>query len=345
MIYSFLGWICEVVYCSIPAKKIVNRGFLAGPYCPIYGFGALIILFLLHPFMENPPLLFVFAVIATTLLEYVTSWAMEALFGIRWWDYSNEKLNLNGRICLKNSLIFGVLSVIIAYLVHPLTSQLVMGIGSEYKRVIASLLVAAVAIDLITTLNALYKLDERLKKLKALLETAEKYNAEYTWFDKRDLQGSFLRLEEICAKTGDSLLLETTQKIRGLTMRENPGRRFLAAFPNMKHRAFEERLSGFMARFKDRSDKVHESIWKVSKRWAGITTRKACSGVKSFASGLNFYKLFWVFFISSVICYIVETIFCFVTQGYSGSLQGLIYGPFSQIYGFGAVIIKLYLYS
>lgn len=193
MLYSFLGWICEVVYCSIPAKKIVNRGFLAGPYCPIYGFGALIILFLLHPFKVNPPLLFVFAVIATTLLEYVTSWAMEALFGIRWWDYSNKKYNLNGRIYMQNSLIFGALGVILTYLVHPLTLQLVLGISSEYKRVIASLLLAAVAIDLITTLNTLVKLNERLKKLKALLEMAEKYNAEYTWFDGRDLKGSFLR--------------------------------------------------------------------------------------------------------------------------------------------------------
>lgn len=158
MLYSCLGWICEVIYCSIPTKKFVNRGFLAGPYCPIYGFGALIILFLLQPFKGNPLLLFVFAVIATTMLEYVTSWAMEALLGIRLWDYSNRKMNLNGRICIKNSLIFGVLGVIVTYLVHPLTSQLVIGIGSEYKRVIALLLLATIAVDFVLTLKNLNKL-------------------------------------------------------------------------------------------------------------------------------------------------------------------------------------------
>jgi len=134
-----------------------------------------------------------------------------------------------------------------------------------------------------------------------------------------------------------------TKKIHDLTMRENPGRRLLAAFPNMRHRAFEERLSAFMTRLRERGDKVQESLWKISSRWISKTARKAGEGVKSFAYGLNFYKLFWIFFVSSVIGYVLETIFCFVTLGYIESRQGLIYGPFSPIYGFGAVIMVVFL--
>lgn len=306
-LYSVMGWVCEVIYCSVPAKKFINRGFLAGPYCPIYGFGALIILFLLRPFTENLPLLFLFAVIATILLEYVTSWGMEKLFGIRWWDYSDKKLNLDGRICLENSLMFGALGVVLTYLVHPFALQLIMVIGSEYKRVLASLLFAVIAIDLVTTLNALYKLDERVKKLKAALES------------------------------------NAIEKIRSLAARENPGRRLLAAFPNMKHQFFGERLSVFIEKLKDTREEVRESIWKTSRRWIQQKTCAVGETIKPFAHGLNFYKLFWIFFISSITGYVVETIFCFVTLGYIESRQGLIYGPFSPVYGLGAVIMVVFL--
>lgn len=84
MIYSFLGWICECIYCSIPAKKLINRGFLSGPYCPIYGFGATAVILALEPVLYQPILLFGCGILVTSALEYITSWAMEALFHTKW---------------------------------------------------------------------------------------------------------------------------------------------------------------------------------------------------------------------------------------------------------------------
>lgn len=99
-LYSFIGWACEELYCSIPAKRWVNRGFLKGPVCPIYGCGALMALFLLRPLYPWPLALFFGAVVASGVLEYFTGWAMEKLFHTRWWDYSHRRFHLQGRVCL-----------------------------------------------------------------------------------------------------------------------------------------------------------------------------------------------------------------------------------------------------
>ncbi|HBB29668.1 MAG TPA: hypothetical protein DC000_10580, partial [Clostridiales bacterium] len=103
IMYSVIGWICEVIFCSIPEKKFINRGFLNGPLCPIYGFGALIVIFFLTPFKDSIFLVFIFGLIVTSTLEYFTSYAMEKLFHSKWWDYSNNRFNINGRVCLLNS--------------------------------------------------------------------------------------------------------------------------------------------------------------------------------------------------------------------------------------------------
>ena len=97
IIYSFLGWLWEEIICSIQARKLVSRGFMSGPYCPIYGFGALIYLVLMH-FTERPVELFFLGGILACTLEYITSYLMEKLFKARWWDYSKRFLNINGRV-------------------------------------------------------------------------------------------------------------------------------------------------------------------------------------------------------------------------------------------------------
>lgn len=120
IIYAFVGWCMEVTLISIQNKRFVNRGFLIGPYCPIYGFGALFITIFLGRYEYDPLVLFVMAVVACGILEYLTSWAMEIIFKARWWDYSNAKFNLNGRVCLRNLVAFGLLGMLITYVLNPI---------------------------------------------------------------------------------------------------------------------------------------------------------------------------------------------------------------------------------
>lgn len=132
-IYSFLGWVCECIYCGIGARRFINRGFLEGPYCPIYGWGALIVLYALEPFKNNLVLLFFAGMILTSLLEYATSVVMEKMFHSTWWDYSNRRFNLNGRICLRNSVMFGVMGVVVVRIIHPVIDSFLIKIRRQFR--------------------------------------------------------------------------------------------------------------------------------------------------------------------------------------------------------------------
>ena len=112
MAYSVFGWVIEVIGKFITKGKFINRGFLIGPYCPIYGSGALLMTFLLNRYVNDKMVLFIMAIVVCSILEYTTSYVMEKIFHIRWWDYSNYKFNINGRICIATMIPFGILGVL-----------------------------------------------------------------------------------------------------------------------------------------------------------------------------------------------------------------------------------------
>ena len=120
MVYAVAGWIMEVTCKSIEAKKFINRGFMIGPYCPIYGWGAIFITILLHRYTDDWIALFFMSVITCGILEYLTSYVMEKLFHARWWDYSRRKYNINGRVCLETLIPFGILGLAVMYVTNPL---------------------------------------------------------------------------------------------------------------------------------------------------------------------------------------------------------------------------------
>ena len=119
IIYSIIGWIVETSYVYISTKKFVDRGFLVGPYCPIYGSGAVLMILYLTQYKDNILTVFILSTVICSILEYLTSYIMEVLFKTRWWDYSTQKFNLNGRICGKNSLLFGLAGILVIYIIHP----------------------------------------------------------------------------------------------------------------------------------------------------------------------------------------------------------------------------------
>lgn len=119
ILYSFIGWIIEVINSLIMRKKVVNRGFLIGPYCPIYGFGTLFMVLLLTKYQDDPFGLFVKSMVICAVLEYFTSLLMEKMFKMRWWDYSKRKFNIDGRICLETMVMFGFGGLVVIYLLNP----------------------------------------------------------------------------------------------------------------------------------------------------------------------------------------------------------------------------------
>ena len=129
-VYSFIGYLIEIIRVSIMEKKIVlSRGYLIGPYLPIFGFGSLMMVYCLSRYQGDNVVIFVFSVVICCLLEYFTSLIMEKIFKIRWWDYSNRKFNINGRICLENSIYFGISGVCLLSFLSPLVSNLIYDFG------------------------------------------------------------------------------------------------------------------------------------------------------------------------------------------------------------------------
>ena len=139
MIYSFLGWCCECVYCSIGQKKLVNRGFMTGPFCPIYGFGALGIIYFLTFLPDSVSIVFLGSMFIASLLEYITGATMEKIFHTRWWDYSEHRFNLNGHVCLLNAVLFGILGVALKFDLHPTFRAVVLPLSYEFKMVFCGL--------------------------------------------------------------------------------------------------------------------------------------------------------------------------------------------------------------
>ena len=172
--YSFIGWVLETVYCSIPAQKFVYRGFLVGPVCPIYGFGAIAVVLILTPFTHHPELVFLFGMILTSLLEYTSSVLLEKLFNKSFWDYSDRKFNVNGRICLMNSSIFGALSLFLIYVLHPLFISLLQGLSIMAIPGIAVSLTLVFCIDLFVSVRNTLDFNREMGKLSDLTDKIEK---------------------------------------------------------------------------------------------------------------------------------------------------------------------------
>lgn len=151
MFYSFAGWLLEVILGMLEHKKVVNRGFLIGPICPIYGTGAIILSLLLHT-NNSIPLIIIVSLVGGALLEYGASWLMEKIFRVRWWDYSNKPGNINGRICLESVIAFGIFGVLIVKVTTPFFLWTISLLPEMWLYVIAGLLVAWMVFDIILSL-------------------------------------------------------------------------------------------------------------------------------------------------------------------------------------------------
>ena len=168
--YSMIGWIAETLLCSVIAGKFINRGFLSGPVCPIYGFGALLICVVLGPLQDDLPLLFASAVLLTSTLEYLTGFALETLFHAKYWDYSSRRCNLQGRVCLGNSLVFGIASVLTLRVLQPVLLQIIALVPELFQMIAGSVLLAYFLLDSVFTANTLVRLNGRLAELQQVLD-------------------------------------------------------------------------------------------------------------------------------------------------------------------------------
>lgn len=178
-VYAFLGWCMEVCFAALVSGKFVNRGFLNGPVCPIYGFGVVIVLGALEPLRDNALLLFLGAVVLTSLLELVTGFLLEKIFHQHWWDYSNEPFNIGGYICLRFSIAWGFACLFVVEFLHPTVQALIQLIPHGFGIVLLCVFACSLAVDLVATVRAITHLNRQLSQIDELAGKIKEMSNEF----------------------------------------------------------------------------------------------------------------------------------------------------------------------
>lgn len=232
LIYSFLGWFLESVYKTVYAKKFVNSGFLIGPVCPIYGIGAMIMYIFLSGYNNNPLHVFVIGFVVLSIWEYIVAWALEKIFNEKYWDYSNKKFNLDGRVCLLNSIFWGVLGVLFTYFIHPFVQSQIVKVNSI---VLIVLTIACVIIIIIDMIISIIKLNSITKKLNDIKEIREQIKIKL--LELKDLKNTKVSLKDSIQLVIEDLKEEET-KLKEKLFKQTE--RIRKAFPTMKSEKFKQ---------------------------------------------------------------------------------------------------------
>lgn len=276
MVYAFAGWCTEVAYAGLNKGEFVNRGFLNGPYCPIYGFGVLIVVIVLTPLKGNLLFLFLGSVLLTTLLEYLTGLVLEKVFGNKWWDYSDLPFNIQGYVCLKFSILWGLGCMFIMTVIHPGIYKMIQWIPQKMGIGILVVFFIAFVIDAVVTINTILKFNRKIKMLEDvagkmhrlsdeigedifervsdLMEKAEEMEEyleekrvdaqEYMDEKRADVQEARIRLESV-RKEYRTLLAD---KQKGF-------RRLAKAFPNMTSKEHDKALQHYKEYLQKKNEK------------------------------------------------------------------------------------------
>ncbi|MBP5359480.1 MAG: putative ABC transporter permease [Treponema sp.] len=182
ILYSFIGWTIEVAFHAVTIGKIINRGFLAGPICPVYGFGMIAVLFIMSFLPVNPEtgqvntwLTFLTGSIFTTLVELIAGWGLDKLFHARWWDYSDMPFNFHGYICLAFCIIWGLAVTLALKVLHPFIHSITVAlIPQKYGIFILAFLYTATIVDAVITILSALEINKDMERLNALRDTMRK---------------------------------------------------------------------------------------------------------------------------------------------------------------------------
>ena len=255
-VYGFLGWCTEVIFAAFKQHRFVNRGFLNGPICPIYGVGVTLVIACLEAFQSNLLLLYISSVILVTVLEGVTGWAMDKLFHNKWWDYSKLPFNIGGYVCLLFSLIWGVACVFIVYFVHPLIHQVLSLIPHTAGIALIAILGIALLSDIIVTTSAIVKFNQYLELLKHITDElhaisnqigAELYQNVMHVLDMQE--SSRQKLDDVKLEVSEEIRMQIVElKTRAQNLGEKvpkPARRLFKAFPKLESRNYKSQLELF----------------------------------------------------------------------------------------------------
>ena len=294
IIYAFIGWCAEVSFAAVDSGKFVNRGFLNGPYCPIYGCGVVIVVAVLTPIKESLFILFLGSMLWSTVLEFLTGFILEKVFHNKWWDYSDKPFNIMGYVCLKFSILWGLACTFIMKVLHPSIYKFITIIPHVLGIILLSIIMTAFFIDLGVTVSTILKFNKRLKLMDEVAQkmhqlsdeigeniyegvTTVKEKSEEVQDKAGELRGKFEEKTDAVREAFAENLLESkteyehrkeaakkeyeelTKKYKELITQKNFGfKRLMEAFPDMISRDQNEILKKYKKQFNIRLKREKE---------------------------------------------------------------------------------------
>ncbi len=252
LIYSIAGWILESVYRSFCEKRIVNSGFLNGPLCPIYGVGAIIMLLFLRYFKDDIVLLFIISFLVFSAWEYIVGVLLEKIFKTKYWDYSDQKFNLKGRICLFNSVCWGILGVIFIHFIHPFVINILQNINPTILKIIFITISFIFMIDTVISIIKIKGIRATLDKIEELNEQIKEKIDEIRNINKKNNINKSIEIKQELQKSLEQLKKRKNRIFRNLYRRVY---RLKKAFPTIETKEITEILSKKLDVIRNRNNK------------------------------------------------------------------------------------------
>lgn len=257
VIYSFLGWVMESIVRSVSEKKLINTGFLVGPMCPIYGIGAMIMLLFLDRFENNILLLFIVSIVVLTIWEYLVGVLLETIFKTKYWDYSEQKFNFQGRVCLTNSICWGILGVLFVKGIHPAIIKLLEKVDIHILHYVIFIITIVAIVDMILSIIKLKNIKVTLEKIEELNKEIKEKLKEVKKLTKETEKASKKAEKEKNSEENIQIIVENLKKKRNRILRRlyRNVYRLKKAFPAINTKEITEVLNKKLDEIKNKRNK------------------------------------------------------------------------------------------
>lgn len=340
--FAFLGWCSEVIFAAIEEKRFVNRGFLNGPLCPIYGLGVVAIDFFMKPFGGNLAVLLVGSMVLGTALEWLTGFLLEKVFHQKWWDYSDKPHNISGYVCLSFSIVWGLAGAAVVRFIMPFAGRVAARIPRPAGWVLLFVLLGLFLADFVVTVVSIIGLNRKLKNLEYVSSKLKAGS------DKlgQGLYAGAMTMQEF-EKEWQKEAARLKEKYEKGLQANYLHRRLLKAFPDLHSLRHNEELEALRRDVDVFRRKSSEAIRRRNENAIAAYEGHLPEGAgKPFAYGMCFAKLFWIFMVGNVAGFALETVYALVVPPHQFQLRvSVVFGPFILVYGLGAVVITLFLYK
>lgn len=342
-LYGMMGWLLMTLVHSICSARLVSAGLLLGPLCPSFGLTAALLIWLAPMISGWPPLVFIVGTLLAIVMDVGGAWIMVGLFKVDWWPAAKNGLHgITFRIL--KAMVAGLMGSLLIYVIHPLLQPIIASIPS---KTIGLVVTVASGVFLLDALYSLDIMDKLVLKLHMLHAEMEHFDRLYELQDEQDLPALRRDIAWLRSMNEAGRLQEdevgALSRIDKITALWKPGYRLISALPQMQPIGLENELA------------ILRKAWRshscVDDRWLPHTIANIKAKIKAsakemnpFAQGVGFYKLLWVFVVACVLGYLIETAFALVLRGVIESRAGMVYGPFNQVYGLGAVLMVVLLH-